>query len=44
MTKTTKPEMPFDDEIDESLLNGSINSEELEENLLEDFNEEEELL
>lgn len=42
MTKNIKPEMPFDDEIDESLLNGSVSIDDLEEEL--EINEEEELI
>jgi hypothetical protein len=42
MTKTIKPEMPFDEELDESLLNGSVSTEDLQEEL--EIEEEEELL
>jgi hypothetical protein len=42
MTKTIKPEMPFDEELDESLFNGSVSNEDLEEEL--EIDEEEELL
>ena len=42
MTKNIKPEMPFDDEIDESLLNGSVSIDDLQDEL--EIDEEEELL
>jgi len=42
MTKKIKPEMPFDEELDESLLNGSVSTEDLQEEL--EIEEEEELL